>query len=74
MNLIHSQTQTQIDDELYVLIKLYAKRHSLNLEGFANLIGVEPYSLRKALDRKIKMHIFPTLVEKIESVVKYGQE
>lgn len=69
MYLSHNGAQTQISDKLYVKAVAYMKRHDINADQFATLCGVSSYLLKKALNRKIKMSIYVTLIETIEKVV-----
>lgn len=69
MYLSHNGEQSQISDNLYAKVVTYMRRHNLSADQFAEKCGVAPYLLKKALNRKIKMYIFVTLIERIELMV-----
>lgn len=63
------EKQIQIDDKLYSEIYKYISVNKLTLEDFSKKIKLDIYIFRKAFDRKIKMNIFKTVIDKIKKII-----
>lgn len=61
--------QCQIDDKLYSEIYKYISKNKLTLEDFSKIIKLDSYIFKKVFDRKIKMNIFKTVIEKIKKTI-----
>jgi len=57
--------QYQASNELFILVKKYLKDNKLKFKKFCEQNNLPEYITKKVLDRKIKMHIFPSFIIKI---------
>lgn len=67
-NMNKYETQYQMSDELYEEILIYMKFNKLNINQLAKRINIPPYFLFKIMNRKIKMHSYPSLLSKIAKI------
>lgn len=59
----------QMSDEFAEYIFKYLKKHELSFRKFCRKINIDRYYLSKIVDRKIKMHCYVSLLEKIASKI-----
>lgn len=71
------EIQFQMSDELFNYITEYMRRNNMNIDKFAEYVKINKYMLSKIMDRKIKMHCYLSVLNKIglytdAKGIKYG--
>lgn len=56
-----NEPQFQMSDYLFSNIVYYLKSNNIKFQTFCNEVNLPKYYLRKIMDRKIKMHSYPSL-------------
>lgn len=57
--------QYQMTDLFALCVLNFLKNNKIKVSDLANALNIETYMLKKILDRKIKMHCYLSLLEKI---------
>ncbi|MBR4002519.1 MAG: hypothetical protein IKI95_00420 [Clostridia bacterium] len=70
--MVGEQPQKQIDDKLYSQVYNYILKKGISFEDFAQKLNITSYMFNKAMDRKIKMNIYETLISKIRIIINEG--
>lgn len=59
------EIQYKMTDDFYILLKGYLRANNITLKQLCENMGIEYYLVKKIIDRKIKMHIYLSFLEKL---------